>query len=275
MGSLLPLLIKEDRTVKLEQKELGRTPLELAGNGDGAMQDPQPGPVYGSRDWWDDGVFAVSLQEFREDLLPHRYLADDPLAQMRKKADGMLTPKPRRYYGLLQRFLPIPCGVILDDEIRYLIGVCPLLSHPFFLLEGVSNNGSLIEAQNRVRRGGASLVNAMRLLLAKIGGLPVIDNGVDDRNFVFSATLMPGLMNISVHWVEMKNGSPRFHMNLLKPLAIGDRERIAESRKILNNIMSWGCDLDKRGLNELREKIYAWQRQETAKSQERDHSSES
>ena len=277
LESLLPLMIKEDRTVKLEQNDPGGAPLELAGHGDGVMQDSQPGHAYGSRDWFDDGVFAVSLQEFREDLLPHldEHLADEHLAQMRKKADGMLAPKPRRCYGLLRGWIPVPNDVILDPEIRYLIGVSPSLSHPFFVLEGNSNNGSKIEAQNRVRRGGASLVNAMRLLLAKIGELPVIHNGVDDRNFVFSATLSPGVMSIWVHWVELENGSASFHMNLLKSLAIEDPQHISDSRKILNNIMSWGCDLDKRRIKELREKIYAWQRQKTAKLQEQNRLNES
>ena len=79
LESLLPLMIKEDRTVKLEQNDPGGAPLELAGHGDGVMQNSQPDHVYGSRDWFNDGVFAVSLQEFREDLLPHldEHLADE------------------------------------------------------------------------------------------------------------------------------------------------------------------------------------------------------
>ena len=270
LQTMLPLIIKLDRTVELEQNEPPGSSLELAGDGYMVVKDPQPGHVYGSRDWRDDGVFAVMDQDLRKDSVPNSF-PDEILAQAMKKIDGMTTPRPDRCYGLRANWIPKPKDLHLDADLQaLLLEVCPHLSHPFFLIEGKSNNGSKIQAQNQARRGGAALVNAMRQLLTKSGELPVIDNGVDDRNFVFSATLFPGVMSIWVHWVELENGSASFHMNLLKSLAMEDPQHISDSRKILNNIMSWGCDLDKRRLKELHEKMYAWQIKKTAESQDGD-----
>ena len=84
-----------------------------------------------SRDWIDDGVYAVSDQDFRNDLLTHRYV-DEQLAQTLKKDDSMLTPRPDRCYGLLPGWNPVPEYVTLNLEIRALIEACPHLSHPFF-----------------------------------------------------------------------------------------------------------------------------------------------
>ena len=267
LHTILPLILKVDRTVKLEQNKATENSLELAGDGDSVVQDPQPGHVYGSRDWCEDGIFAVVDQDFRKDSLPHCF-ADEDLARIMKKVDGMTTPRPDRCYGLAANWIRGPQGVQLDAELQALLETCPHLSHPFFLIEGKSNNGSKIDAQNQARRGGASLVNAARQLLNKIGEVPTIANGVDDRNFVFSATIYPGGMGIWVHWAELENGSPWFHMNLLKSLSLDDPQHISDSRSILNNIMCWGCDLDTRHLKELHQKVYAWQIQETARLQE-------
>ena len=267
LATVLPLIIKVDRTVKLEHKEPAVNSLELAGDGDSVVQDPEPRRPYGSRDWLEDGIFAVVDQDLRKECLPHCF-ADKDLARTMKKVDGMTTPRPDRCYGLEANWIRGPQGVQLDVALQALVEACPHLSYPFFLIEGKGHNGSKIDAQNQARRGGASLVNAKRQLLEKIGEIPAIANGVDDSNFVFSAVLYPGGIGIWVHWVELDNGKPWFHMNLLRALAMDDPNQIRESRSILNNIMCWGCDLDKRGLKELHRKMYAWQIQETARVQE-------
>ena len=264
LATVVPLIIKVDRTVKFEHTEPSGNSLELAGDGDSVVQDPEPRRPYGSRDWLEDGIFAVVDQDFRKDCLPHCF-ADKDLARKMKKVDGMTTPRPDRCYGLEPNWIRGTPGVQLDVTLHDLVEACPHLSYPFFLIEGKSNDGSKIAAENQARRGGASLVNAKRQILEKIGELPAIANGVDDSNFVFSAVLYPGGIGIWVHWIELVDGKPWFHMNHLRSLAMEDPNCIRESRKILNNILSWGCDLDKRGLKELHRKMYAWQIQETAR----------
>ncbi len=264
LNTLLPLINKANRTVEFENHGPTEHLLEMSGDGDMAeVLNPQPGVMYGSRDWIDDGVYAVSDQDFRNDLLPHRYV-DEQLAQTLKKDDSMLTPRPDRCYGLLPGWIPVPEDVTLNPEIRALIEACPHLSHPFFLIEGKSNYGSKFDAQNQARRGGASLVNAMRQLLARIGEGHVTESGVDDRNFVYSATLSPGLIDFWVHWAELKSGTAIFHMNRINSLALNNKQQLPVVRKILNNIMTWGWDLKARRLPDLYEKIYTWQRKETA-----------
>ena len=267
LNSLLPLIIKEERTAELENHGPTSHSLEMSGDGDMVdVLNPQPGVVYGSRDWFDDGVHAVTDHDFRKDLLPHGYI-DELVAQMLKKDDNMLTPRPDRCYGLLRNWIPVPKGLPLDPEIRTLIEACPGLSHPFFLIEGKSNKGSKFDAMLQARRGGASLVNAMRQLLAKIGEPHITENGVDDRNFVYSATLSPGLIDFWVHWAELKSGIAIFHMNRISSFALNNEQQIPEVRKILHNIMTWGLDLKARRLIELHEKIYIWQRKETVRLQ--------
>ena len=260
LDSMLPLIMKATRTV--EQS------LQMSGDGDMVgVPNPQPGVVYASRDWVDDGVWTVSDQDFRRDLLPNHYV-DEQVAQAMKKDDNMLTPRPDRCYGLLPDWIPVPNGLVLDTEIRIFIEACPGLSHSFFLIEGKSNKGDKNAAMLQARRGGASLVNAMRQLLAKIGEPHVTGNGVDTRNFVYSATLFPGLIDFWVHWAEVDNGTPVFHMNMIESFAVQSKRQIPEIRKVLNNIMTWGWDLKARRLIELHEKIYTWQRNEDAKVKE-------
>ena len=265
LGTLLPLIIKTKRTVELESHGLAEHLPEMSGKGNTLeVLDPQPGVVYGCRNWVDDGIHAVFDRDFRNGLLPHRYV-DEELAQAMKKDDSMLTPRPDRCYGLLKDWIPVPNDIVLDPEIRALITACPALSHSFFLLEGKSNRGSRFDAMLQARRGGASLVNAMRQLLAKIGEPYVTGSGVDDRNFVFSATMSPGLIDFWVHWAELDNGIAIFHMNRIGSSALNEPERIPEVRKTLNNILTWGWDLKARRLTELHEKIYTWQRKENAR----------
>ncbi|KAK0506854.1 hypothetical protein JMJ35_010708 [Cladonia borealis] len=265
MNNLLPLIIKKERIAGRKNDGSTSHSGEMSGDEDIVeVLNPEPGVVYRSRDWFDDGVYAVTDHDFRKDLLPHGYI-DEQVAQMLKKDDNMLTPRPDRCYGLLRNWIPVPNGIQLSSEIRKYIEPCPNLSHPFFLIEGKSNKGDKFGMLLQARRGGASLVNAMRQLLTKIGEPLVTGSGVDDRNFVFSATMFPGLIDIWVHWAELENGQAIFHMNPIKSFATKDSDQIRQARKILNNIMTWGLDLKARRLNELHEKIYTWQRKETAK----------
>ena len=104
--TVLPLIIKLDRMVKVEHKEPAGNSLELAGDGDSVVQDPEPRRPYGSRDWLEDGIFAVVDQDFRKDSLPHCF-ADKDLAWTMKKVVGMTTPRPDCCYGLKTNWI---CG---------------------------------------------------------------------------------------------------------------------------------------------------------------------
>ena len=274
LGTLLPLIIKTNRITELENHGLAGQFPEMSGNETTVeVLNPQPGVLYGCRNWVNDGVHAVFDRDFRNNLLPHRYV-DEQVAEALKKDDNMLTPRPDRCYGLLKQWIPVPDDVVLDPEIRTLITACPALSHSFFLLEGKSHSGDRLDAMLQARRGGASLVYAMRQLLAKIGEPHVTESGVDDRNFVFSATMSPGLIEFWVHWAELCNGIATFHMNNLGSMALKDLELLPRIRKTLNNILSWGSDLKARRLTELHEKIYIWQRKEDAKLKEENRQKE-
>ena len=262
---ILPLIIKDCRSVKLLPKEAKEQSFGMAVDGDNIdVEDPEDGALYGSKAWFDDGVVAAVNKDFRKEHLPHRY-EDDQLAAALKKDDSMLTPRPDRCFGLLPDLIPVPDDIILNPQITILLEPCPDMHHPFFVLEGKSNDGSIADAENQARRGGATLVHAARQLLSKIGEPQVTDNGPDDRTFVFSATMAPNVMDLWVHWAELRNGKAVFHMNCVKSVALRDDQQLGELRKTLHNIMSWGCDLKARRLEELHERLYTWQRKETAR----------
>lgn len=105
--------------------------------------------------------------------------------------------------------------------------------HAFLILEGKSNEGSPQEAINQACRAGAALVRAARLLREALGEADF--QGADHRTFVFSATMSPGLMEIWAHWAEVSGETTTFHK------AIDDEQHFGHLRRILHNILDWGC----------------------------------
>ncbi|KAL9607136.1 MAG: hypothetical protein Q9167_007924 [Letrouitia subvulpina] len=86
-------------------------------------------------------------------------------------------------------------------------------------------------------------------------------SGPDDRTFVFSFTISPGILNIWVHWCYVETGTlDTFHMNLVASHSLDDEENLPQSRRRLHNILEWGCESRRVQLERFHERLHAWER---------------
>ena len=231
--------------------------------GVGSTSGPMPiqeEPEYSIASFWDDGLAVKVDCQFRKSLLPAKE-KDEELAKAMAKVDGMTNPKPDYTYGLRIDHYPIPDDVVLSAYIDFLLEVVPLLHHPFFIIEGKSDSGSKAEAENQACRGGATLVNAARQLLERIGARGTEAAGPDDHTFIYSATLSPGLMDIWAHWAEVRtNARPIFHMHQLDSVPLFGAGAVGKLRRIIHNILDWGCVDRSPQIQEVYDQIFAHER---------------
>ncbi|KAL8951670.1 MAG: hypothetical protein Q9222_002376 [Ikaeria aurantiellina] len=231
LNELLPFFIKDKRSISIK----AGTPEE---------EDARHVVSY-----LQSGLVKISNREFQRSCLPLReegMSIDKKLLDAMAKEDGMTNPKPDRTFGIAISKLeslgnPSAGDLSAPAEIAVWLEVMRGVHHPFFLVEGKSYQGNLLDTQNQACRGGATLVSASRRLLATLGEPDVI--GPDTRTFVFSATLAPSIMDIWVHWAELptQGALPIHHMNKLESKAIDDKANFGLLRKILHNILDWGC----------------------------------
>ena len=235
--------------------EQGREESDL---GPGLAQEQQE---YSVESFWDDGLAIKVDCEFRKSFLPARE-KDEELARAMAKVDGMTNPKPDYTYGLRIDHYPIPEDVTVSAYIDFLLEVVPILHHPFFIIEGKSDSGSKAEAENQACRGGAALVNAARQLLERIGARDAEATGPDQQTFVYSATLSPGLMDIWVHWAEIRTMAhrPVFHMHRLDSISLHGYGAAGKLRKITHNILDWGCVDRSPQIQKVYNQIFAYER---------------
>ncbi|KAL8917568.1 MAG: hypothetical protein Q9208_007851 [Pyrenodesmia sp. 3 TL-2023] len=225
LNKLLPFFIKDERTLSID----GTTEEENA---------------YAVVPFLDSDLMEITNREFQRTCSPLREDGsplEKKLLDAMAKEDGMTNPKPDRTFGIFIRKDLFPVGFSPPPEIAVWLEVMRGIHHPFFLIEGKSYQGNLLDAQNEACRGGATLVSAARRMMATLGRPDMV--GPDTRTFVFSATLSPGLMDIWVHWADVPslNSLPLYHMNKLMSKAIDDEENFGQLRKVLHNILDWGC----------------------------------
>ena len=212
------------------------------------------------------GVTVKVNRELRKDFLPHQpNKPDTELHKAMAKVNGMKNAKPDRVYGIKIDKYPIPDDVDISVLINILLETIPLLHWPFFIIEGKSDAGSQIEAANQACRGGASIINASQGLLKEIGEPRVSDFGPDTRTFMFSATISPTVMEIWVHWAEYRGKEHTlFHMHKLRVHSLGDDNTPGKLRKIIHNILDWGCGERFEGIKQVYDKIFDYERKRLA-----------
>ena len=216
---------------------------------------------YSVESFWDDGLAVKVDCEFRKGFLPGRE-KDEELSRAMAKVDGMTNPKPDYTYGLRIDHYPIPDDVTVSAYIDFLLEVVPILHHPFFIIEGKSDSGSKAEAENQACRGGAALINAARQLRERIGARATEATGPDQQTYIYSATLSPGLMDIWVHWAEVRTTPrpPVFHMNRLDSVSLHSDGAAGKLRMITHNILDWGCVDRSPQIQEVYNQIFAYER---------------
>lgn len=263
MYHLLPLIIKSSRTTKnhSSSSEKALTPQEL-------RLFQEAGHI--DKDWFEDGIRITKNSEFRRTLVPNRFVKsgfEAELAAALAKQHGMKNPKPEFMYGIRTDKYAIPAGVIVSPKTTALLEIAVGLHSPFLIVEGKSDNGSMAEAENQACRGGATLVNASRELLKMIGDVEA--PGADNRTFVFSCTMSPKLVQVWVHWAEINDKQDcDFHMNLVASKSLDDEDSLVQSRRILHNILDWGCVSRSIQLQDFYEKLYRYEREHLTKLRE-------
>ena len=260
LNAIVPLVVKDSRTVS-RPKTFGEA---MKDDPTPIVADPEEGIDYLAAPWSDDGVLVRVGANLDEHLLPDVYKENELSKQKEKADDEMKTPRPDRIFGLDPRRLPIPDRLLLDKKIAATLQVCKFMHFPFFLIEGKGNRGNPHEASNQARRGGATIVNALRSTYACIDkqGRAL---GPDYDTFMFSATISVETFNIWLHWAEVKADAVLFHMDLAHTMAFTIESTYSDTRKIINNIFCWGCDLKERGLLKLHEDLLHWQKIKSGK----------
>ncbi|KAL9128680.1 MAG: hypothetical protein Q9217_002673 [Psora testacea] len=272
LQNLVPLIIKRKYTSEkdLQNEEQERYNTELTSAKDEAARMAlKKRFVHTSKMWRDDGLLVTMTAEFKRTLLPNRYAESGFEAQLAKvlaKDQAMKNPTPDYCYGLSAKSFNIPPGVMITPELHAILGVAPGVIHPFLIIEGKADRGQLAEAQNQACRGGATLVNAARLFLERIGVTDV--DSADERTVVFSATMSPAIMEISIHWAEITKDGVRYHMNELVTRVFREDDQLVDLRRMLHNIINWGCNTRRKDLDTFHRKLHEFQIQETLKELE-------
>lgn len=158
---------------------------------------------------------------------------------------GLTNPKPDYVWGKKKpRFPDHGPG----EDLKALVGVCPGLRYPYFLIEKVSADKPIAKAENQCIRDGATLVNARRRLLreAKPQGWTETP-GADLESFVFSCAWSPDRIILYVHWCQARqNQLPIFHMTQLNKYDLADEDGagFTRFRHDIHNIWDWGLFKD-------------------------------
>lgn len=248
MLHLFPLVAKDTRTVKPDF--------------DHNEHEQSQGAGYLDREWFDDGLVKTVNVEFGKTLLPSKFAAINIEAEMTKalaKISGMKNPKPDYLFGIRVNRFPVPPDVIVTAETTALLEISKGTHHPFLIVEGKADRGSIAEAENQACRGGATLVNAARRLRTMVSQPEVV--GADERTFVFSCVMSPFVIEVRVHWCEVKaNNECEYHMNVVASSSINDDEGLIRLRRVLHNILEWGCIDRYKELEHLHAELYEYER---------------
>ena len=258
LAAMIPLILKDSH-----QKHITPETLEEAlkcGDESDIVTNPRTGVTYQVCLWFDDGILARADANLLGDLLPDLYADNDLTKRLTKEGDDMKTPRPDRIFGLDPKRFAFPKPLILDQKLDAVLWTCKHMHYPFFLIEGKSNRGNGQVAENQARRGGATIVNAMRCAYSTIGQ-PKNTPGPDNKSFIFSATINAYVLDIWLHWALItEEKDVLFHMDLIHSVNLKLPELYPNLRIILHNIFGWGCDYKKRGLLDLHEDMIRWQR---------------
>ncbi|KAL8706840.1 MAG: hypothetical protein Q9225_007901, partial [Loekoesia sp. 1 TL-2023] len=275
LQACLPLLVKNGRLIRVDPRKSDADAIEAGEvadtdqDGEDTEDNTTPGYRYLLREWEDDGILTAVGEEFHKGFLPSPFPPD--LVKAMSKHDGMSNAKPDRCYGLMPSLFPAPSiPVYKDPETMQMISLLDGVWHAFFIIEGKSNGGVLAAAQNQVRRGGATLVHSLRMWLATIG-VPDVAPGPDDRTHVFSAALIPDMIEIWVHWAEvLENGLVHYHMDLLDGARFRADDQVPVIRRVIHSILAWGCTERVEQLKPYHAKMYDYFREkEQVRVQER------
>ena len=212
-----------------------------------------------------DGIITFLNQDFARTLLPRGddKTTEKQLAKALEKSPGMTNPRPDYVFGFSPKQFSLPFDTSSFSEVSALLDVVNGMNFAYLIIEAKSDGGSLATAENQACRGGATLINAHRQLIAKTRvngqGEKV---GPDEKTFVFSCTMGPSTMVIWVHWAEVREEDTTiFHMNHLTGHYLGNTQSLLTLRQQLHNILDWGLEVRMSELKALQPGLHAFERE--------------
>ena len=195
--------------------------------------------VYEACDTFEKGLVAQYSQPFKRRYLPNKYTTlgfDRKDAEVRSRADGMTNPIPDGVWGFNPNQFAPTDSADLDDLATVVQGIL----WAFFLIEVKPDGGSMEECRNQACRGGATLVNAARGFMKKLG--PSVENiGPDRDTYVYSAVMDADFMEWYVHWAEVcADGKIKYHMDWTKAVMFREEDTLRKLRGPVHSILEWG-----------------------------------
>ena len=265
--NLLPLILKPCRSVEMQPKQDPKPPFESSLP---VVEGPSLKPNLNDkvdRYFLDDGLLTFANKDFSRSLLPIKEM---------EKSPGLSTPRPDYIYGFHRGLFQLPFDTGPRCDISALLDVVHGMRFAFLIIEAKSDNGSLAEAVNQACRGGATLINTHRLLLAKTRPKDfVIEEGPDQDTFVFSCTMGPTTLDIYAHWAEVQHdGNIIYHMNHLAQHGLrSGGDALLSLRRHLHNILDWGIEIRLEALMSSQAGLCeAWEREKQSIDREKRHS---
>ena len=254
---LIPCIIKDSRSILVD------TPPGLTKSGE---EDVTSSLVL-DEDFWEAGLQICADRQFSNTYYP--YVIEDKtfeekVAKKFAKESGMTDPKPDRIYGLNLDQIPFPPGFLPRPQITNLINIVPNQKDSWFFIEGKSSNGSMEKANQQACRVGVCLVHTQRMLLLYTGFPDV--QGVDERTYVYSATMDNDHMFFWVHFAHVQineDGSKNvtFHMEYVYSKDYMMDDALMDLRRVCHNILDWGLGERKEALTKRYEQVYNFERQ--------------
>ena len=123
------------------------------------------------------------------------------LYKMLVKEQEMTKLKPDYIYSICENQYPGIHGQRFGSHTRALLGVASEMVHPYFIFEGKTTEGELLDIENQAILGGAIFIQARRLLNAKVGNRDVL--GADLSSFIYSIAIDTNSVRISLKWCNI------------------------------------------------------------------------
>ena len=194
-------------------------------------------------DWDKDGLDYEKDRIWQADSIPVVDTAKNPEFKRALKAlPKIATPKPDIAYGLKRNVFKKEkeCDY---DEYNVINSKFSRISnglyHTFFIVEFKGSGNDIYKAEMQACRGGAALVNAMRMFKA---GFVKIDNDHLQKVPCMAFSLAVNTTNASlwVHWAQPNDEEIVYNMNMIALYQLREAEGLVKLRHDIDNILDWG-----------------------------------
>ncbi|KAL9103845.1 MAG: hypothetical protein Q9163_001165 [Psora crenata] len=196
--------------------------------------------------WEKDGLRSNWQDQFKASLVPQLNASDDPWLEGFPK---IKTPYPDITYG----YEPTLCSLSMEEVVKKLqLDLCTDLIFPWFIVEAKSALEPIEQAEPQCARGGATIVNQLKILHAAFATQRSKDTAVpsspgpvyphvNPTAVAYAMAVAPSKAHIFVHFAEEQSAKvTHWHMELIGSYDFMKLEDYTLLRKAINNILDWG-----------------------------------